>query len=299
MTKAVFTASENSAYEDLKEHWYHFPTTYLNKVQETIGDLAIFYEPRRSNGRDRSAGALSYYAVARIIGIRKDPNSTTHFFADLAEYIEFERRVPFKVEGRHLEAALRKPDGSNNMGAFRRSVRHVPEEEFLAIVRLGLAESIAEAAQSINQEGRSALLPEEPTVERLTATAMITRKVRAIAFRHNVRSAYSNTCAFTGLKLIDVFNRPEVQAAHIRSVECDGPDSVRNGIAMTGTVHWLFDHGLISVSDDYRILRAAEYVEALAKIPLREYILLPRGDSDRPHPMHLQWHRNERFLSRC
>lgn len=45
-----------------------------------------------------------------------------------------------------------------------------------------------------------------------------------------------------------------MHAAHIRSVEADGPDTVRNGIALTGTAHWLFDRGLLSFADDYTIL---------------------------------------------
>ena len=41
-----------------------------------------------------------------------------------------------------------------------------------------------------------------------------------------------------------------VQAAHIRAVEHNGPDPVRNGIALSGTVHWMFDLRLISFGDD-------------------------------------------------
>ena len=46
----------------------------------------------------------------------------------------------------------------------------------------------------------------------------------------------------------------KIQAAHIQPVAKDGPDAVRNGIALSGTFHWLFDRGLISIADDYRIL---------------------------------------------
>jgi hypothetical protein len=54
-----------------------------------------------------------------------------------------------------------------------------------------------------------------------------------------------NTCAVTGLCLLNGGGRPEVQAAHIRAVEANGPDTVRNGLALTATVHWMFDRGLI------------------------------------------------------
>jgi len=66
-----------------------------------------------------------------------------------------------------------------------------------------------------------------------------------------------DTCAVTGLKLINGGGRSEVQAAHIRPVADRGPDSVRNGLALSGTVHWMFDRGLISVDDDYNLLIAS------------------------------------------
>jgi putative restriction endonuclease len=75
-----------------------------------------------------------------------------------------------------------------------------------------------------------------------------------------VKTAYENTCAVTGLKIINGGGRSEVQAAHIRPVSDLGPDSVRNGLALCGTVHWMFDRGLISLDDDYRILMADEKV---------------------------------------
>lgn len=102
MTKAVFTASENSAYEDLKERWYHFPSTYFRQVKEAVGDLVVFYEPRRSSGLDR-AGSQSYFATARVVSIRPDPTRADHHFADLAEYMEFDQKVPFKVNGSYWE----------------------------------------------------------------------------------------------------------------------------------------------------------------------------------------------------
>ena len=62
--------------------------------------------------------------------------------------------------------------------------------------------------------------------------------------------------ALTGLCLINRHGRPEVQAAHIKPVTDNGPDSIRNGLALSGTLHWLFDRGLVSIDDDHKILMA-------------------------------------------
>jgi putative restriction endonuclease len=56
------------------------------------------------------------------------------------------------------------------------------------------------------------------------------------------------------LKLINGGGRAEVEAAHIRPVGANGPDTVQNGLALSGTVHWMFDRGLISLSDELDIL---------------------------------------------
>src|SRR5215213_3187641 len=94
---------------------------------------------------------------------------------------------------------------------------------------------------------------DRPVIERV-----ISRPVRDAAFAHAVRIAYGATCAMTGLKIINGGGRAEVQAAHIRPVSDLGPDSVRNGVALSATVHWMFDRGLVSIGPppDYAILFA-------------------------------------------
>jgi putative restriction endonuclease len=128
---------------------------------------------------------------------------------------------------------------------------------------------------------------DRPIVERVSS-----RPFRDAAFSEAVKSAYENTCAVTGLKIINGGGRPEVQAAHIRPVAASGPDSVRNGLALCGTVHWMFDRGLLSIDDDYTILMA----KARVPDPIRRLInpdgrlKMPRQEF-RPHPQFLRFHR--------
>ena len=67
-------------------------------------------------------------------------------------------------------------------------------------------------------------------------------------------SAYGETCAVTGLRIVNGGGKVEVQAAHIWSVKDGGPDIVQNGLALSATSHWLFDRHLISLTDDYGLL---------------------------------------------
>ncbi len=110
--------------------------------------------------------------------------------------------------------------------------------------------------------------------------------------------AYDERCAITGLKLINGGGRTEVEAAHIRPVETSGPDIVNNGLALSGTTHWMFDRGLLSVADDLEILvsRQANGPGSIrAVINKTGYALAPNRMTDRPHPHLLVWHRDHCF----
>jgi putative restriction endonuclease len=111
-----------------------------------------------------------------------------------------------------------------------------------------------------------------------------------------VRTAYENRCAVTGLQLINGGGRPEVQAAHIQPVAKDGPDAVRNGIALSGTFHWLFDRGLISIADDYRILIADKVPEQARRMMNPSGMAnVPNSPLYRPNPFYLKFHRETIF----
>ena len=90
--------------------------------------------------------------------------------------------------------------------------------------------------------------------QRDRVSVTVSRILRDRVFRRVVLRAYDERCAVTGLRFINGSGRAEVAAAHIRPVEASGPDIVGNGIALSGTAHWMFDRGLISLADDLEIL---------------------------------------------
>jgi putative restriction endonuclease len=124
----------------------------------------------------------------------------------------------------------------------------------------------------------------------------VSRPFRDRAFRANIRRAYAGVCAVSGLVLTDHKGRFEAHAAHIRAVEAGGTDSVRNGLSLCGTVHWLFDRGLISVTDEFDILLSSSLPnEALKLVRSERKIILPTREDSQPHRMHLAYHRREVF----
>jgi putative restriction endonuclease len=297
MTKAVFTTKVMPGYNDLPEVRYHFPRTYLNQATQAVGDHIVYYEPRRSNVELSSyGGRQSYFGFARVVSIVEDDALTDHYYALVDDYLDFDRPVPFSEGSDYYESALKKADGSTNKGAFGRAVRLIPDGEFDRILKSGFAPILNE-----NLPDQQASLPgwSEPIVpfERPIVEMMVSRPFRERSFMHNVRAAYSNRCAITGLRLINGGGRPEVQAAHIQPVASKGPDSVRNGLALSGTVHWMFDRGLISIGDDYKILISKNHVpdDAVRLLNQNGKINLPKDPTLYPNAHFLKFHRDAVF----
>jgi putative restriction endonuclease len=234
--------------------------------------------------------------VARVTAIVEDDAREDHYYALVDDYLDFDRPVPFAEGEWYFESALKKSDGSTNKGAFGRAVRLIPDSEFDQILKSGFAPVLSEslASQDVSMPGLSEpLTPFERPIVEMT----VSRPFRERSFMHNVRAAYANRCAITGLRLINGGGRPEVQAAHIQPVASKGPDSVRNGLALSGTVHWMFDRGLISIDDDYKILIANNHVpdDAVRLLNKSGIINLPEDPTSHPNPHFLKFHRDAVF----
>jgi putative restriction endonuclease len=297
MTKAVFTTKVTPSYDDLPEVKYHFPSRYLGQARQTVGDYIVYYEPRRSSVQLSSLGGRqSYFGVARVTAVVEDTERPNHYYALVDDYLDFDRPVPFVEGGEYYESALKKDDGSTNRGAFGWAIRLIPDNEFDRIFRSGFAPILSQNL------GPQDVMPFEISeqhkpFERPIVEMTVSRPFRERSFMHNVRAAYSNRCAMTGLRLINGGGRPEVQAAHIQPVASKGPDSVRNGLALSGTVHWMFDRGLISIGDDYKILVAKDHVpdDAARLLNQNGAINLPKDPTLHPNSHFLKFHRDQVF----
>lgn len=297
MAKAILTAKLSPSYDDIPEKQYHFGREYIRQIEAALGDFVIYYEPRRTTTDPASRGGRqSYFAVARIARIRKDERVDDHFYAEIDDYIDFDSPVPFRSSGSYLESALQRDDGQTNKGAFGRSVRNLPEHEFRAIVNIGFASFQSPPAWALPEEARG-FHEEQAAFERPIVETITSRPFRDASFRAHVRDAYANRCAVTGLRLLNGGGRPEVQAAHIMPVASKGSDSIRNGIALSGTIHWMFDRGLISISNDMRLIAPRRLVpsELQSLVEDGRQLLLPDTEAHRPHQVFLAHHREHVF----
>jgi putative restriction endonuclease len=297
MAFGVFIHRADSIYDDKPAERYQFPSQYLGRARGFEGGWVLYYEPRKA------AGTRGYFAVARVQQIIPDPSASSMYLAIIepGSYLEFPDPVPFSGPDGVIERGLLNDQG-NISGRAQAAVRSISAEDFNRILDAGLKEGVdiltrrddAELIGIVADE-RTLFEYEQPR-ERMAYYG--TRIMRDRIFRKVVLQAYDCRCALTGLKLINGGGRAEVEAAHIMPVEADGPDIVTNGLALSGTIHWMFDRGLISLTDDLRILvsRHVNDRDSIDALLNRDgYAHLPKRALDRPHPHYLEWHRQRCF----
>lgn len=291
-SKCVFVIGAHSIYADEPDRYYRFGPQWLKPAARSVGQWILYQEPRR-------AGPRGYYATASVEQIVRDPSNEEMFLALIVpgSYLEFGRDVPFQQDGHAVERGLLDADGRLNNGRAIQSIRPISDDDFNRIVGLGLVEEDEllpreDEDQSMLDRVQDEQEPFLGPVDR--ATALAQRKVRDRQFRKRVLEVYDCRCALTGMQLINGGGRVEAQAAHIMSVEAGGPDRVANGIALSGTVHWMFDRGLISLSDAGDILLSSKIndIANVQKLVHPDHrARLPTNENLRPHPRYLAWHR--------
>lgn len=297
-TKGVFVTGPHSIYDDQPKDFYRFPANYLPAARRMVGQWIVYLEPRRAGGR-------GYFAVAKVEKIEPDPSMPGMHLALIAQgtYLDFGAAVPFSIEKLPMERALLNDDGSVK-GSKQLAIRPLSNADFNRIVEVGLMDAEPELPRVGQADpvpsmpamfGEAGQEPFEGPVDR--ATMLVSRKVRDAKFRRAVLHVYDGRCALTGMRLVNGGGRLETEAAHIMGVGDGGPDAVNNGIALSGTVHWMFDRGLIGLSDDGGILLSSkindrESVEKMIH-PDRQ-ARFPSLPAYRPHRRYLAWHR-ERF----
>ena len=146
-------------------------------------------------------------------------------------------------------------------------------------------------------------VPSDDEVARMpSSNCLRTRSVPAgkpaFASRSFRRTA---TLRLTGYRITTIAKGSIVDAAHIHEFSDSRNNDPKNGMALCKNAHWLFDAGLWSVGDDYRIIVAKDAFaeDSPDQKPLAEYhgspLRLPNDQWFWPDPKHLAWHRKHTF----
>ena len=124
------------------------------------------------------------------------------------------------------------------------------------------------------------------------------RIARSYVFRKLVLTEYNRCCAVSGIKIVTPDHLYEVESAHIIPLHEGGSDDIRNGIALTKTLHWAFDHGLFGIRPDRKIYLPEKDKNIRENAYLTRFenqeIVEARSVGLRIHQYALEWHFNNR-----
>ena len=138
---------------------------------------------------------------------------------------------------------------------------------------------------------------EYPFSYQITETPIVQENpTRSAAFRREIMRMYNYTCAICQLRILTASGESVTEAAHIIPFSVSQNDDVRNGISLCKLHHWAFDKGLISVSENYRVMIARLIesegpVESMLSVFRNSAVLLPEHNQLYPSQHALDWHR--------
>ncbi len=165
------------------------------------------------------------------------------------------------------------------------------------IVDTGLPPVTNELISKVESE----VLADEPASifeerERIERSAY--RIARGHGFRSAVIKAYRGLCCVTGEAIFAPSGHSSSDAAHIVPVEMNGADVVQNGLALRKDLHWAFDRGLWSITDERRIIlspladQANPILREISGCELAE----PENEAWEASINAIEWHRMHRLL---
>jgi hypothetical protein len=114
------------------------------------------------------------------------------------------------------------------------------------------------------------------------------------SFRDFVLMAYDYNCAVTG-KAISYKNLNNLEAAHIKPKAHLGTFLPCNGIALSRDMHWAFDKGFITISDEFKIIVHDKMKHTILKDIDGQRINVPFDMFFQPEKKFLKYHRENIF----
>jgi putative restriction endonuclease len=114
-----------------------------------------------------------------------------------------------------------------------------------------------------------------------------------------ILTARDRQCAFCGFDGQLGAATVGVEAAHVRWFGFGGPDELDNGVALCSLHHKLFDHGVLGLGDDLRIIVSAGFTSRTSTgqtvYDLHHRPLRMRPGTPRPAAAHIAWHIDQVF----
>jgi putative restriction endonuclease len=119
--------------------------------------------------------------------------------------------------------------------------------------------------------------------------------LRSHIFKNAILEQYDHRCAVSGMKIAFTGNVSMVDACHIVPFAESYDDTITNDIALSPTFHRAFDRGLITVTDDYKIIVHSKVKDYYPQVGIQQFhsqpLQLPSDARFYPSPEKLAEHR--------
>ncbi len=131
-------------------------------------------------------------------------------------------------------------------------------------------------------------------------TKKLSKSSRDPNFRNQVLEAYERKCAVCNYQIRRDDTLVGIEAAHIKWHQFKGPDVVQNGVALCSLHHKLYDFGLFTITEDFRlkVSTKANGNESFHDWLLRfndQTINRPQSKNFYPEPEYINWQVKEVF----
>lgn len=127
------------------------------------------------------------------------------------------------------------------------------------------------------------------------------KEVRTTGFRRTVVKIYEHRCSMCGIRILTEEFHTAINAAHIVPWSISYNDDPRNGLALCGLCHWVFDEGLAAISKNYTVLLSQQLSGDKGNVPghlstlAGRGIILPTSQNLWPDLQTIEWHRQHIF----
>jgi hypothetical protein len=161
------------------------------------------------------------------------------------------------------------------------------------IIEEGLISEFEKKIESLHKNADTSVAIDDSVTKKIegNSTDAVANLFNAVSFRDFVMVGYDSLCAVTGT-VIRYEAYMNLEAAHIKPRSHGGLFMPSNGIALCRDMHWAFDKGFFTLSEDCRIQVHPKTTSELLRSYHGKALYVPKEPFFRPDVNNIRYHAN-------